>query len=367
MSKSTQHTILFDSNLHSFFFQDQSKKFGGVSRIYRIVKGLSRNNKYKILCLTHENVLHENNPHSNIHLVKSRIGKRLGLFDLIRLQVTYKPDVIIDFYATLQIFMLGLLNLVFKQKFIFFVGNDSDVNGLYIKRTNRIYNYLYYFGLKRASLIICQTDDQKRKLRRVYHLDSEVILSPYLRIKKPIKKKREYISWVGRSSNQKNPHIFLRLARRFPDEKFMMVCNFDEKGTKEEEKIKREAERMKNLVFIESVPHYKIDEIFAASKFLVNTSQFEGFPNTFVEAALEETPVISLFVDPNGMLTTYNSGIFCDGSFENMTQACNVLISDPSKRNHYGATARHYAVLYHDIDRAMPKITDSINRTITKE
>jgi len=52
----------------------------------------------------------------------------------------------------------------------------------------------------------------------------------------------------------------------------------------------------------------------ATAKALVNTSPREGFPNTFVEAWALRTPVISLFVDPDGVLRRNRLGYFCEGN-----------------------------------------------------
>ena len=38
------------------------------------------------------------------------------------------------------------------------------------------------------------------------------------------------------------------------------------------------------------------------SKILINTSSFEGFPNTFVQAWANGVPVISLKVDPDNII-----------------------------------------------------------------
>ena len=77
-------------------------------------------------------------------------------------------------------------------------------------------------------------------------------------------------------------------------------------------RLKERAFRLKNMRFINAVPHKDMRSIFAEAKFLVNTSDFEGFPNTFIEAALENTPVISMKVDPNKMFSCHGAGICTD-------------------------------------------------------
>ena len=85
----------------------------------------------------------------------------------------------------------------------------------------------------------------------------------------------------------------------------------------------------------------------------MNTSDFEGFPNTFVEAALEKTPVVSFKVDPNKMFEEHCAGICCYGNFENMVVACKQLVENDDDRLRMGENARSYAEKFHDIDIAI--------------
>jgi hypothetical protein len=42
---------------------------------------------------------------------------------------------------------------------------------------------------------------------------------------------------------------------------------------------------------------------------LVNTSEYEGMPNTFIQAWLREVPTLTLGVDPDGVIVTQKLGV----------------------------------------------------------
>jgi len=57
---------------------------------------------------------------------------------------------------------------------------------------------------------------------------------------------------------------------------------------------------------------------------VINTSNFEGFPNIFLEAWATGVPVISLNVDPGNVIKKRRLGICCEGSLERMKAAIEI-------------------------------------------
>jgi glycosyltransferase involved in cell wall biosynthesis len=95
-----------------------------------------------------------------------------------------------------------------------------------------------------------------------------------------------------------------------PEEHFLMV--FPGKSELKRDVLKR-SEALDNLEVVDFVDPSKIQQTYNQAKCLVSTSTTEGFPNSFVQAFMGGTPVVSLHVDPDGILSKYDIGRCCNG------------------------------------------------------
>jgi glycosyltransferase involved in cell wall biosynthesis len=118
------------------------------------------------------------------------------------------------------------------------------------------------------------------------------------------------VLWVGRIEPWKRPESFIELARKMPGVPFTMVApafrGFEDYAAG----IYRMAEGLKNLSIIDFVPFDEIDRYFRRAKVFVNTSTEEGFPNTFVQACMNFTPIVSLMSIPDDFIGKSGAGIF---------------------------------------------------------
>jgi len=117
---------------------------------------------------------------------------------------------------------------------------------------------------------------------------------------------------------------------------------------------KNAARKLPNLTFHGFVPHNQVYELFRRASVLVNTSTIEGFPNTFLEAWLHYTPVVSLSVDPDRIIETENLG-FCSGTFEQLVSDVEALLENPRLREKKAENARIYVEKEHDIRKIANK------------
>jgi hypothetical protein len=245
-----------------------------------------------------------------------------------------------------------------KKKFIYMVANDGETDEshrLYSTFLNKILSRLVF---RFAKKIIVQNQYQKKALEKKYNPEKIILIKSLYNMHKPIFKKKENILWVGRLDNQyKRPEIFLKLANQFPDEKFVMISPIADGQEKTFKNIKKTALKIKNLEFIEYVPFKNIQKYFDNAKIFVNTSIQEGFPNTFIQAGMGKTPILSLNVNPNKFITKYNCGYYCNNSYENIVKNLKKLLKNKNDLKNKGNNVFIYVKNNHDINKKIMEMT----------
>ena len=101
-------------------------------------------------------------------------------------------------------------------------------------------------------------------------------------------------------------HLVTYLHPRLPTDsaeepKFIMIGGPD--GTNPElfQSVSKQCNALPNLKFLGFQPLDVTERYFDQCKLFVNTSEFEGFPNTFLQAWCRGIPVVS-FVDPDNVI-----------------------------------------------------------------
>jgi glycosyltransferase involved in cell wall biosynthesis len=234
------------------------------------------------------------------------------------------------YYLSCAGMQLGLAAMFCKRygrKFVFRVAHDTDCepNELMIKywRDKKLYEY----GLRRAHGIFVQTAQQQQAMHANYHLPSRIAEM----LVEPPEKERERridVLWVNNLRPFKRPDLYLALARRMPYLNFHMVGGtqpgFDELYAK----MEVEAAGITNLVFHGRVPYHGMDSHYAGARVFVNTSDTEGFPNSYLQAWIRGTPVVAFF-DPDGVIQREQLG-FAVSSLNEMQNQVSALVSNPS-------------------------------------
>jgi hypothetical protein len=108
---------------------------------------------------------------------------------------------------------------------------------------------------------------------------------------------------------------------------------------------------LKNLQYLGELPIERVNEELARSDIFVNTSSLEGFPNTFIQAWLRGTPVVSCFVDPDACLSQGRAGIVA-GSPERLVSVIRDLLDSRTRIRELGESARAHGYAHHHPDRA---------------
>lgn len=267
-------------------------------------------------------------------------------------------DIYVQRSAGIQTGLLALFCSVFQRRFVYMTAHEWDCDGSYV-RDNGFLGKIYEWGLRHADVVITQNDKQKKDLEDNYHIHSTILKSGYDFSKIKSTSKENFILWVARLDRWKQPEIFLDLVERFPEKNFVMIAPASGDGCYSEE-LRKRADGIQNLRYISGLPFQETEEYFGKANIFVNTSKFEGFPNTFIQALMHRTPVLSLSVNPDGVLEKYGVGYCANNCFESLIRYLTLLTDD---KNLYEATAGNafeYSRKYHDIKT----ICDQFSRII---
>ena len=230
-----------------------------------------------------------------------------------------------------------------NAKVVFSVASDPDCNPdlpvLNSLRERRLYRY----GLHHADKIIVQTVKQKHMLMQGFSLESDVIKMPFEGFSSQqlsssvINKNR--VLWVGRISPEKRLDWLLDVAGKLPDIEFDVVGAPNSDSGYATNLIDRMG-RMRNVSYHGRVAHHEVVEFYKESALLCCTSEFEGFPNTFLEAWSMGLPVVSS-VDPDGLVSGRGLGLVgC--SVDTIAEAIDKVLSNARAKECMEYAAKKY-------------------------
>jgi glycosyltransferase involved in cell wall biosynthesis len=260
------------------------------------------------------------------------------------------------------LFPLGIFTQVFKKKLVFVGQMDTDANPNYIKEKEKFYIFWFYrFGIKLVDLIVAQHNKQKNDFQKYYKKKVKVISNVLtLPTAKHVDfRNKKYILWVGNNLPKKQPELFLKLARHFPNFQFKMIMSVTAQSP-DDRKFIRIAREIPNLEYLGFIPFNRIGAYYQDAALFVSTSLHEGFPNTFLQAWQNETPVLSLNIDLNGLIETYSIGRF-SGSFEKLLLDIKELMENNLLREQFGKNAKTYAYSFHSLEVIIPQFEKVIN------
>ncbi|MBE2205384.1 MAG: glycosyltransferase family 4 protein [Chthoniobacterales bacterium] len=255
-----------------------------------------------------------------------------------------RPESVFLLGWTTWLFILHVLKPLFGYKLGFICGLDTEVNGGF-RRENPVRGFFFEYALRRCDIRFAMTEDQRR-LFRAAGLDCGLYRNLILpRTGAPSGDKTIDLLWVSRCQPIKRPHLFLDLVRRLPKARCRMVCPREDVGLWNA--VHARALELPNLEFIERVPYHEIQGVYDSAHIFVNTSEWEGWPNSFIQAGLGGTALLSLDVNPDGLFESYTLGKFCGGDFEGMvTAAAGMLAHGEELRDMQREAARFVAEMH---------------------
>ena len=286
-----------------------------------------------------------------------RYGSFFDAFPLLKLLHQIQPDIIYQRVACAYTGIAAYYARRHNCKMVWHVASDKDVLPFQEQMSLRsiircIDKKILEYGVRSSHHIITQTHQQGEYLKRYYgRMPTGVVRNFHpmprenMRRTNPIK-----VVWISNLKPLKQPEYFVRLARdlRSLGEKVecVMIGAPAYWDINWQHTVEIHMAEIEDLAYLGALPIEEVNSILAKAHILVNTSLYEGFPNTFIQAWMRKVPVVSLHVNPDGVLDQNEIGFF-SGTYEKMFEQVVELIKKPALRDAMGERAQAYAFERH--------------------
>ncbi len=348
--------------VYPLFDPDVKGVFGGAEvDLYFLATQLAKDKDFDVSLITADYGQEEFETAQGVKIIKSLDFKKNSLIGAVKVWRAIRragADIYMIKTISPGMFLLAFYCCLKGKTFLYRTSNTNSCDGTYL-RQHHVQGRIYKWALRRAKHVFVQNKTDRANLERTTGVASVAIPNAH-RLAELQEDKRDTILWIGRSAPIKRPTLFIDLAEKIPDEKFVMICQ-RATGDQKYQQLLTRAKQVDNLEFIERVGFDEIHSYFQRAKVLVNTSDAEGFPNTFIQACEHATPILSLNVNPDGFLDQHNCGICCDDRFECLVDSLNSILAD-NRYVELGKNARKYVERNHDIKRTVEKYKELFRR-----
>src|SRR5262245_20433034 len=266
--------------------------------------------------------------------------------------------------AGVEVGAYALICRLLRKRFLFFIASSADLWEPYGKVEGPL-KWLFPLGIRLAHAVVCRSDEQRQRLAQTYGRKGWLIRTGH-----PLpafsNEPKTSILWVGRGVPLKQPEMFVDLAERLSRQSCVMVVRAEIGQEGLMQRIRDRAKNMPNLTLYENVPLADTEQHFSRARVLVNTSTYEGFPNTFVQAALHGVPVVSWRVDPDRLLSQETIGLCASESFDRLVGLVEDLSTSQEKRETLGRRAQEHAYAHHDVNQSAAALKAHVQSLVGK-
>lgn len=218
-------------------------------------------------------------------------------------------DIYLQSNASAETGLTALFCQARGRTLVYRVSSSIDVDGSF-RRTFPLRGLFYEYGLGASDTCTVTSREQEIHLARRYGVPSVLVPSIAPLTPPGTSVQRDAILWAGRWDAVKRPGLFIRLAGLFPQETFVMIT--------QDVRTPFDGPIPPNVRIHSDVRLPQVPAFFARARILVSTSLYEGFPNVFIMATQAALPILSLSVDPGGVIARHSLGLVGDGSLRSL-------------------------------------------------
>ena len=339
-------------NTASLFFQDLPPTHGGGEvQLYFYAQQLSKNPEIELHYILQKNSKHDEKKVGNIyfHYIDLRPGLKCK-FELQLLMAKINADVYIQRCHGSITKEVAFFKLWRRKKFVYWVASNYDVDPT-IETVEYNRSSWFIWGMKQADMVLVQMENQLEKLKKNYGKDGVIVRNSFPEMETETNKKKQ-ILWVGRFIPLKRPEYLMEIAKAIPNCDFIMIAPVGRGISKQHyDKFKDEIPSISNLKHIKGLPMKEMESYYRESKLVINTSTYEGFPNTFLQAMISGTSIGSLDFDPDQIISKRNLGIAPTNDLNKFIEKIKDFLGSEELQNQQKQNCLEYANQFHNLEK----------------
>jgi glycosyltransferase involved in cell wall biosynthesis len=265
---------------------------------------------------------------------------------MFRAVVAARSAVVVQRNASRSVLVAALAARLSRGSFVYSSANVVDFD---LGRIERWYNVrMFEWGVRAASQVVVQTDEQAAMCRSHFGRAPTVIRSIAERAE-PRDGVPETFLWIGRMAHYKRLDVYLDLAAALPDVSFeAIVLSASDDEREREARLSETIDGLPNITLFDPRPRAQLGPLIERAVAIVNTSEYEGMPNVFLESWARGVPALAFSHDPDGVVTKYGLGSFAGGSRERFVELARVLWESRGDQRELAARCIAYVRRHHD-------------------
>ncbi|CAM3509842.1 glycosyltransferase family 4 protein [Pontibacter korlensis] len=315
--------MFYDDKLINILMHEEKPSGGAAVQAYGWIRGLSEAGQdVHIITTPNPNgILKEECKELKIvPLYDKQKGIRWIRWVYYRLPYIYnkikltKPDYLYQGIPGWTSFFIGMICHQLNIKYVLRISNDFLLDDRILLNYSKAHRFFQKLGLKLSYCILCQNEYQLGVIQKELPHKKTIKLANPIFLKAteaPVEpEKRNYIAWLGLYQYQKNLKLLYEIATSLPNEQFFVAGKESSKCDDETKLYLRKLEKLQNVKFVGFLSREQVLPFLSKAKFLLNTSHYEGFSNTFLEAMSTGTPILSSHkVNPDSIISKYKLGL----------------------------------------------------------